>query len=193
MPPKRNAQPPANAQNHFSQITKVLFVQNLNYQTDRHQLETVFSIYNLESCYILTDKTGISLGNALLTFRTQADASQAMDQLNETLIDNHKIQISFANPENITEYEYFDYQIKQNVMESQEKYRRYCCDRDFDRHYLSNDFNKLNNGVDQIQQQMTGFQTQIQQQMTGFQTQMQQQMQQLQTQMGNLINQLDQV
>lgn len=81
-------------------MTKNLFVGNLNYRTtDETLFEAFGAIGNVESAKVITDReTGRSRGFGFVEMATEAEAQQAIEQLDNTELEGRAIRVSPANP-----------------------------------------------------------------------------------------------
>ncbi len=81
-------------------MTKNLFVGNLNYRTtDETLFEAFGAIGNVQSAKVITDReTGRSRGFGFVEMATEAEAQEAIEQLDNTELDGRPIRVSPANP-----------------------------------------------------------------------------------------------
>jgi RNA recognition motif-containing protein len=81
-------------------MAKKLFVGNLNYRTTDQQLHDAFAeIGSVESATVITDReTGRSRGFGFVEMGTEDEAQQAIQQLNDTMLDGRTIRVAEANP-----------------------------------------------------------------------------------------------
>jgi RNA recognition motif-containing protein len=77
-----------------------LFVGNLSYDTTTDSLKEYFSsIGEITDAVVISDReTGRSKGFGFVTFSNDDQASQAVDQLNDTELDGRPISVSIARP-----------------------------------------------------------------------------------------------
>lgn len=79
---------------------KKLFVGGLPYAVTDERLETVFAAHgNVESALVVTDKfTGQSRGFGFVEMGSDAEATAAVNGLNETDLDGRTITVAVARP-----------------------------------------------------------------------------------------------
>ncbi len=79
-----------------------LFIGSLPWSVNDAELKTLFEPYgNVQSAKVITDKqTRRSKGFGFVEFETEAEASAAINALNETEIKGRKIVVSEAKPKN---------------------------------------------------------------------------------------------
>jgi RNA recognition motif-containing protein len=77
-----------------------LYVGNLSFQTTSGDLEQLFvSAGNVESVNVITDRdTGRSRGFAFVEMASQAEAEEAISQLNGKEIDGRSLTVNIARP-----------------------------------------------------------------------------------------------
>jgi cold-inducible RNA-binding protein len=77
-----------------------LFVGNLPFSTDEHQLQELFAaIGPVDSVNIVRDRmTGRARGFAFVEMQTDEAAQSAIDRLNDTDLDGRKIAVNEARP-----------------------------------------------------------------------------------------------
>lgn len=77
-----------------------LFVGNLPFRTDEHQLEELFqSVGPVDSVSVVRDQmTGRARGFAFVEMQTDEGAQAAIDRLNGTEIEGRKIAVNEARP-----------------------------------------------------------------------------------------------
>ncbi len=79
-----------------------LFIGSLPWSVNDAELKTLFEPYgNVQSAKVITDKqTRRSKGFGFVEFETEAEASAAINALNDTEIKGRKIVVSEAKPKN---------------------------------------------------------------------------------------------
>lgn len=79
-----------------------LFIGSLPWSVNDAELKTLFEPYgNVQSAKVITDKqTRRSKGFGFVEYETEAEASAAINALNETEIKGRKIVVSEAKPKN---------------------------------------------------------------------------------------------
>lgn len=79
-----------------------LFIGSLPWSVNDAELRTLFEPYgNVQSAKVITDKqTRRSKGFGFVEFETEAEASAAINALNETEVKGRKIVVSQAKPKN---------------------------------------------------------------------------------------------
>lgn len=79
-----------------------LFIGSLPWSVNDAELKSLFEPYgNVQSAKVITDKqTRRSKGFGFVEFETEAEASAAINALNETEIKGRKIVVSEAKPKN---------------------------------------------------------------------------------------------
>ena len=77
-----------------------IFVAKINFKTKKEDLEAAFANYGqVTSCKIVRDKeTGRSKGYGFIEMPDDAEASNAIDSLNEKELDGRIIVVKQANP-----------------------------------------------------------------------------------------------
>ena len=77
-----------------------IFVAKINFKTKKEDLEAAFANYGqVTSCKIVRDKeTGRSKGYGFIEMPDDAEASKAIDSLNEKELDGRIIVVKQANP-----------------------------------------------------------------------------------------------
>ncbi len=77
-----------------------IFVGNLNFQTTEEQLQELFATYGeVESVKIVTDKfSGRSRGFGFVEMPEQAQAEEAIKQLNDYSLNSRSIVVNEAKP-----------------------------------------------------------------------------------------------
>jgi len=77
-----------------------IFIGNLNFQTTEEQLQDVFAAFGeVTSVKIVTDKfSGRSRGFAFVEMPDQTQAEQAVDQLNDQVLNNRNMVVNEAKP-----------------------------------------------------------------------------------------------
>ncbi|HTJ49974.1 MAG TPA: hypothetical protein VL443_11005 [Cyclobacteriaceae bacterium] len=77
-----------------------IFVAKINFKTKKEDLEAAFANYGqVTSCKIVRDKeTGRSKGYGFIEMPDDAEASKAIDALNEKELDGRIIVVKQANP-----------------------------------------------------------------------------------------------
>jgi len=87
---KRGTEETSQAENE----ERVLYVNNLNYDTTEASLEKAFKEFGtVERVAIGYRRDGRSLGNAQVQFRTKKEAQTAIDQMNEQEVDGRPIKV----------------------------------------------------------------------------------------------------
>lgn len=79
-----------------------LFIGSLPWSVNDAELRTLFEPYgNVQSAKVITDKqTRRSKGFGFVEYETEAEASAAINALNETEVKGRKIVVSQAKPKN---------------------------------------------------------------------------------------------
>ncbi len=77
-----------------------IYVGNLPYSVTEDSLKTAFEAHGaVESAKIITDKyTGRSKGFGFVEMASKEEADKAIENLNDSLIDERKIKVSIARP-----------------------------------------------------------------------------------------------
>jgi len=83
-------------------VSTKLFIGSLPWSVNDAELKTLFEPYgNVQSAKVITDKqTRRSKGFGFVEFETEAEASAAINALNDTEIKGRKIVVSEAKPKN---------------------------------------------------------------------------------------------
>jgi RNA recognition motif-containing protein len=83
-------------------VSTKLFIGSLPWSVNDAELKTLFEPYgNVQSAKVITDKqTRRSKGFGFVEYETEAEASAAINALNETEIKGRKIVVSEAKPKN---------------------------------------------------------------------------------------------
>jgi len=78
-----------------------LFVGNIPYSMSESELRELFEkVGELESCKLIMDReTGRSKGFGFVEYKTEEDASEAMEQLNEADVQGKKLVVNKARPQ----------------------------------------------------------------------------------------------
>ena len=78
-----------------------LFVGNIPYSMSESELRELFEkVGELESCKLIMDReTGRSKGFGFVEYKTEEDASEAMEQLNEAYVQGKKLVVNKARPQ----------------------------------------------------------------------------------------------
>ncbi|CAE6389654.1 unnamed protein product [Rhizoctonia solani] len=76
-----------------------IYVGNLSWNTNDDTLRTAFQDFGpvLDSIVMRDRETGRSRGFGFVTFGTEAEAQQAMNQMNEQELDGRRIKVNSAN------------------------------------------------------------------------------------------------
>jgi len=79
-----------------------IYVGNLSYETDEAKVEELFKEYgNVASVSVISDKyTGRSKGFGFVEMEVQAEAEEAVKQLNGSVVDGRNIKVNQARPKN---------------------------------------------------------------------------------------------
>ncbi len=77
-----------------------IYVGNLNFKVDEHELEELFGEYgDVSSSKVVTDRdTGRSRGFGFVTMDNDEDASRAIDELNGTTFRDRELVVNEAKP-----------------------------------------------------------------------------------------------
>lgn len=77
-----------------------IYVGNLPYSTTEDSLKSSFETYGtVDSVKIITDQhTGRSKGFGFIEMASQEEANTAIENLNESLLEDRKIKVSIARP-----------------------------------------------------------------------------------------------
>ncbi len=77
-----------------------IYVGNLPYSINEDTLKTAFEAYGtVETSKIITDQyTGRSKGFGFVEMASQEEADKAIENLNDSLMDERKIKVSIAKP-----------------------------------------------------------------------------------------------
>ena len=77
-----------------------IYISNLNFQTDEESLQQVFAEYGeVSSAKIITDRvTGQSRGFGFVEMPNNDEAQNAINELNEAVLDGNTINVSIARP-----------------------------------------------------------------------------------------------
>ncbi len=77
-----------------------IYVGNLNFKVDEHELEELFGEYgDVSSSKVITDRdTGRSRGFGFITMDNDEDASRAIDELNGTTFRDRELVVNEAKP-----------------------------------------------------------------------------------------------
>lgn len=77
-----------------------LYVGNLSYNTTENQLRELFSeVGKVDSVTLITDRhTGRSKGFAFIEMESDEDAKAAIEKLNDTELEERKLNVSEARP-----------------------------------------------------------------------------------------------
>jgi RNA recognition motif-containing protein len=83
-------------------VSTKLFIGSLPWSVNDAELKSLFEPYgNVQSAKVITDKqTRRSKGFGFVEFETEAEASAAINALNDTEIKGRKIVVSEAKPKN---------------------------------------------------------------------------------------------
>jgi len=83
-------------------VSTKLFIGSLPWSVNDAELKSLFEPYgNVQSAKVITDKqTRRSKGFGFVEYETEAEASAAINALNETEIKGRKIVVSEAKPKN---------------------------------------------------------------------------------------------
>ncbi|KAF7349285.1 Heterogeneous nuclear ribonucleoprotein [Mycena sanguinolenta] len=76
-----------------------LYIGNLSYRTDDDSLRNCFSSFgNVIDCIVMKDRdSGRSRGFGFVTYSGDAEAQQAIDQMNEQELDGRRLRVNLAN------------------------------------------------------------------------------------------------
>lgn len=79
-----------------------IYVGNLSYDTNDTKIEELFKEYgSVTSVSVITDKyTGRSKGFGFVEMDVQAEAEEAVKQLNGSVVDGRNIKVNQARPKN---------------------------------------------------------------------------------------------
>ena len=79
---------------------KTLFVRNLNFDTQTHQLQDLFADYGevLKTDIILNRETGLSRGFGFVEMETEEGAAKAVQDLADVILDGRRLKVEYARP-----------------------------------------------------------------------------------------------
>jgi len=85
-----------------------IYVGNLNFKVDEHELEELFGEYgDVSSSKVVTDRdTGRSRGFGFITMDNDEDASRAIDELNGTTFRDRELVVNEAKPKKTNQNRY---------------------------------------------------------------------------------------
>ncbi|KRX11111.1 hypothetical protein PPERSA_05220 [Pseudocohnilembus persalinus] len=86
-------------ENNKNQLSKILYVKNLNFDTTEKALEKHFSEANvgdLRSVKIVKTKEGLSSGYGFIEFKNQESIMKCLKKLQNSLLDDHMLKLSIS-------------------------------------------------------------------------------------------------
>lgn len=96
---KNGSKPRAKTSNKPSTSNKRLFVKNIPYQVNKDILREVFVDFGkLSECIVPCNNDGESRGIAFITYEKEAEAAQALSQLDNEIVFGRILHVSFAEP-----------------------------------------------------------------------------------------------